>query len=268
MPYYRVIAALAFTYFSIAVAAQQPVLRNAHSHNDYKHKRPLLDALENGFFSVEADMFYENGAFIVAHTKAGIRRKNTLEKLYLLPLKDRVNANSGKVYANGPPEFEMMIDLKSDWSGDRLDSLSRLVEKYSELFTVFIDGAKTAKAVRIVLSGNGAKYLAAEQNPRYFSIDGGFGDFGSKPVSTLICRTSGSFRSEFSWRGCGRMPDDEKEKLRQYVAQAHAAGRKIRFWAATNKKKVWKQLLDAGVDWVNVDKLKKFRRFYSGYSTP
>ncbi len=268
MLYYRLIAALAFTSFSLVVAAQQPVLLKAHSHNDYKHKRPLLDALENGFFSVEADVFYENGSFIVAHTKAGTREKNTLEKLYLMPLRDRVNSNNGKVYVNGPLEFEMMIDLKGDWDKSRLDSLSRLVEKYSELFTVFIDGVKTVKAVRIVLSGNGTKYSAAEQNPRYFSIDGGFGDFDSKLDPAVICRTSASFRSEFKWRGRGKITDDERKKLHQYVMQAHASGRKIRFWAATNKETVWKELLDAGVDWINVDKLKKFRRFYSGQSNP
>ncbi|HEY3789313.1 MAG TPA: hypothetical protein VGL71_10685, partial [Urbifossiella sp.] len=32
-------------------------LRHAHAHNDYEHKRPLLDALEQGFCSVEADIW-------------------------------------------------------------------------------------------------------------------------------------------------------------------------------------------------------------------
>lgn len=28
----------------------------AHAHNDYYHRRPLLDALDHGFLSVEADI--------------------------------------------------------------------------------------------------------------------------------------------------------------------------------------------------------------------
>ena len=29
----------------------------AHAHNDYMHERPLFDALDNGFRSIEADVF-------------------------------------------------------------------------------------------------------------------------------------------------------------------------------------------------------------------
>ena len=39
----------------------------AHAHNDYLHKRPLLDALAQGFCSVEADIFLVDGALLVAH---------------------------------------------------------------------------------------------------------------------------------------------------------------------------------------------------------
>ena len=38
-------------------------LGQAHAHNDYYHKRPLLDALSHGFCSVEADVFLKNGTF-------------------------------------------------------------------------------------------------------------------------------------------------------------------------------------------------------------
>ena len=45
-----------------AVAAEQiqePVtpLLHAHAHNDYEHQRPLYDALDHGYCSVEADIF-------------------------------------------------------------------------------------------------------------------------------------------------------------------------------------------------------------------
>ena len=254
-----------FSIVASASAQQQAILLKAHSHNDYKRRHPLHDALNNGFFSIEADVFYENGRFIVAHTKAGIRKKNTLEKIYLQPLLERAVKNNNKVYAHGPLEFELMIDLKDYWDSARLDSLKRLIENYAGLFTAFNQEKKTSAAVRILLSGNGAKYLAAEHNPRYFSIDGGFGDFESQLDSNIICRTSASFRSLFDWQGIGNMPERERKMLDEFVTRAHASGRKIRFWAATSKRKVWKELLDAGVDRVNVDKLKKFRKFYAGY---
>src|SRR4030095_12119754 len=46
--------------------AQTPLLR-AHAHNDYEHTRPLLDALEQGFCSVEADIYLIDGELRVAH---------------------------------------------------------------------------------------------------------------------------------------------------------------------------------------------------------
>src|SRR5262245_45294116 len=74
---------------------KQPVvpLPQAHAHNDYEHKRPLLDALDNGFCSVEADIFLVNGELLVGHTSKDLRPERTLEKLYLDPLRQRVKAN-------------------------------------------------------------------------------------------------------------------------------------------------------------------------------
>ena len=37
-----------------------PLMR-AHAHNDFQHTRPLLDALDCGFSSVEADVYSEAG---------------------------------------------------------------------------------------------------------------------------------------------------------------------------------------------------------------
>src|SRR6516165_8545996 len=70
------------------VARVTPV-RQAHAHNDYEHKRPLLDALENGFCSVEADVFLVEGELLVGHTRGSLRAERTLEKLYLAPLRQR-----------------------------------------------------------------------------------------------------------------------------------------------------------------------------------
>lgn len=253
--------AIAILLASRLAFAQAPVLLSGHAHNDYLHKRPLFDALDNGFFSVEADIFYANGNISVAHIKTGIRKKNSLQRLYLEPLRDRVKANNGKVYAQGPHEFELMLDLKGGWSSTQIDSLERLVLRYAEIFTVFENGVKNPGAVRIVLSGGNGNYDARNKTVRFFSLDGGLGDFHSPLDSTIICRTSTSYKSHFKWRGKGEMPEAERLLLRKYVDEAHSTGRKIRFWAATNREKVWKELLHAGVDWINVDNLARYNNF-------
>ena len=56
---------------SIRTEAQSP-LDHAHAHNDYEHARPLLDALDCGFGSVEADIYLVDGALLVAHARDSV----------------------------------------------------------------------------------------------------------------------------------------------------------------------------------------------------
>src|SRR4051794_37229130 len=88
----------------VAWAADMPVtpLKNAHAHNDYLHRRPLFDALDQGFNSVEADVFLVDGKLLVGHSILELKPGRTLESLYLDPLRDRVRANGGKVYRDSP----------------------------------------------------------------------------------------------------------------------------------------------------------------------
>src|SRR5271154_2391532 len=62
-------------------------LRHTHAHNDYEHTRPLFDALDQGFTSVEADIYLVDGQLLVGHTRSSLKPERTLEKLYLDPLR-------------------------------------------------------------------------------------------------------------------------------------------------------------------------------------
>ena len=68
-----------------ALAAPAPVelgtpLPQAHAHNDYEHERPLLDALEQGFTSIEADVWLVDGELRVAHDSWEVADAPTLEE--------------------------------------------------------------------------------------------------------------------------------------------------------------------------------------------
>src|ERR1051326_8803322 len=99
--------------FILAVSLQaEPVpLTRVHAHNDYEHKRPLFDALEHGFCSVEADIYLVDGQLLVAHNRYQVKTNRTLQSLYLDPLRERIRKNGGRVYAGGP-ECTLLIDLK------------------------------------------------------------------------------------------------------------------------------------------------------------
>src|SRR5687767_16008437 len=62
-------------------------LVQAHAHNDYEHSRPLLDALAQGFCSIEADVHWVAGRLLVARDRKDTKPERTLERLYLEPLR-------------------------------------------------------------------------------------------------------------------------------------------------------------------------------------
>jgi hypothetical protein len=122
-------------------------LANAHAHNDYAHKRPLFDALERGFTSVEADIFLtDKGELLVGHERRELRPERTLEKLYLKPLRRRARANKGQVYPGGPA-FYLLIDIKTD--GKKTYAvLNKLLAKYADVFSEVSDGKFTRRGDR------------------------------------------------------------------------------------------------------------------------
>ena len=113
----------------------------------------------------------------------------------------------------------------------------------------------------MILSGNRDVKTIAEQKTRYVAIDGRPSDLNGDTSAALVPWISDSWTLHFKWDGTGAMPDDERKKLREFVAKAHKQGRKVRFWAAPETEAAWKELLAADVDFLNTDKLKELEKF-------
>ena len=134
-------------------------LARAHAHNDYEHERPLFDALDNGFCSVEADVHLVDGRLLVAHDRREVKPERTLEALYLEPLRERVRRNGGRVHADGPECF-LLIDFKSP-AATTWPVLKQTLARYAEMLTEFSDQGIRANAVTVVLSGDSPRALVA-----------------------------------------------------------------------------------------------------------
>jgi hypothetical protein len=234
-------------------------LKNAHAHNDYEHKRPLFDALDNGFNSVEADVYLIDGKLLVAHNRKDVKPNRTLESLYLDPLRARVKANGGRVYKNGPSIF-LLVDVKTGAEATYA-ALDKVLAKYADIVSVTRGGKFEPKAVTVVVSGNRAKETIAKQTVRYAGIDGRPEDLESDVPAHQIPWISASWVTQFKWLGTGPMPGDQRAKLKAFTEKAHAKGRLVRFWATPEKEVFWKELLDDGVDLINTDKLPELRAF-------
>ena len=235
-----------------------PLLR-AHAHNDYLNKRPLLDALDQGFCSVEVDIFLRGQKFHVAHTRFGIRKDRTLEEMYLKPLAERIKRNKGVVFP-GQKRFILLIDIKDD-GDEAYPVLDRLLTSYGSLFTAVLHGKHRPGPVTAILSGARPRALVEKDQTRYCALDGRPGDLGDKAATDLIPLISDKWSNHFKWRGRGSFPPDERRRLSDFVKRSKDDGRILRFWAVPDRIEAWKVLHESGVDLINTDKLKELALF-------
>lgn len=251
----------AVTAPSTFAAEVAPVpLSQAHAHNDYHHERPLLDALDRGFCSVEADVFLVDGELLVGHDRRELTPERTLESLYLKPLAEKVRANDGgRVFPNGPP-ITLLIDIKTSASAT-WPVLHEALSRYGELLTRVENDRVVEGAVTAVISGNRPFKDLAEMSPRYAGLDGRISDIDSEQPASLMPLISDHWFRHFEWNGEGPMPDEEREKLADVVKRVHESGRRLRFWATPDEEPMWRELHAAGVDLINTDDLDGLSRF-------
>jgi hypothetical protein len=243
-----------------------PLLREAHAHNDYEHARPLFDALDQGFCSVEADIHLVDGELRVAHALSATRPGRTLESLYLDPLQERVRAHHGHVYPEAS-EFTLLIDIKTD-ADSTYAVLRQVLRKHRRMLTQFTATRTERRAITVILSGERPIERVKAERTRWCAIDGRLPDLDSNPSVHLVPLVSSSWSSTFSWRGEGEFPPQEAGRLRGIVARAHAQGRRIRFWGVGDDPKSWRVLQEAGVDVLNADDLPGLRAFILSHPNP
>jgi len=111
----------------------------AHAHNDYLHERPLFDALEKGFRSLEADVFAVGDSLYVAHDRKDIQPGRTLRALYLEPLIEYVSDNGGFIYDSTHPLI-LLVDIKDDGIST-YKLLDGILNDYQEILCGMAGGA-------------------------------------------------------------------------------------------------------------------------------
>ncbi|MCX4992574.1 MULTISPECIES: phosphatidylinositol-specific phospholipase C/glycerophosphodiester phosphodiesterase family protein [unclassified Streptomyces] len=245
-------------------------LWRAHAHNDYDHPRPLFDALDHRFGSVEADIYLVGEQLLVAHDPVDLDPTRTLESLYLDPLAARVRANHGSVYRGYRKPLQLLIDIKTEGSSTYLE-LDRHLRRHRHLFTTYAHGRVHPGPVTAVISGDRAARAPMEaQTVRRAFYDGRLADLGSAAPASFIPLISDNWTLNFSWLGAGPFPDAEREKLRGIMAAAHARRQKVRFWATPDlagptREALWRELLAADVDHLNTDDLGGLQEFLDAH---
>lgn len=231
-------------------------LPNAHAHNDYEQSRPLWDALDNGFASIEADVHLLDDTLYVAHERPSIKRPElSLETLYLKPLAERIRQNNGQVLAGYKGPFYLMIDVKTQ-ADSTYRAIEKLISRYQSLLT-----NKGQRLLTVVISGNRPLQALTKAKSRLLAVDGRPDDLGKGYQQAVMPIISDAYQNQLTWRGKGDIPASEFQKLRQLVDKTHQEGKKLRLWASPEDPQVWAKLREAGVDLISTDQLELARDF-------
>lgn len=244
---------------TLALAQSIKPLPNAHAHNDYEHDRPLLDALSQGFTSIEADVYLINGELLVAHYQKDVQPDRTLESLYLKPLFDRYQLAKKNDQKDLHP-ITLLVDFKNQGAATYRVLIEQL-KKYSAMLSSEQDGKFTAGAVTVIISGDRPIEQIKSSNPRFVGIDGRLTDLDSTDSFAVLPLISDNWRNHFKYRGEGEMSTDERTKLATIVQKAHDKGRRVRFWATPESEEMWSELLRAKVDLIGTDNLVQLSNF-------
>lgn len=224
----------------------------AHSHNDYEHDVPLHEALDQRFYSVEADVWFRSGKIVVSHDSYS--QTGTLQELYLDPLQARVDANNGSVHGDGL-QFVLWLDFKDGSYGLR-DGVTKLLEGYP-MFSVFTDDTEQTGPVLVVLTGNDAskKVFVNESDVRRAVRDSNDYDPDDGAADNRWRYYALDWNKWIAWNGEGDMPEAERRRLHCLVGDIHQKGKKVRFWASPSTPAYWDELIAAGVDLIGTDDL-------------
>jgi len=261
MRYLAIVSILMFAAICYADDARIIPLVHGHAHNDYEHSRPLVEALECGFCSIEADVHLVDGKLLVAHNREDVKPDRTLESLYLEPLRRRILANNGHVYPTCDESVILLIDLKTE-ARKTYPVVRELLRQYESILTKYENGTTQRGAITAIITGcsfGKLRDLMESETIRYAAQDGKMQDLTDNSDVSFVPQISGHWKDSFNWRGYGTIAAEERAKLRDIVSRAHQQHRQVRFWEAPDFPNAWKELRADGVDLINTDDLRGFR---------
>ena len=238
--------------------SQTPVHVNAHAHNDYEHRRPLFDALENGFISIEADVYLIDGKLLVSHDHPGADAK-TLESLYIIPLDSIRKANGGWIYPAHTIPLLIMIDIKSN-----AEATFKAILKVLSMYEACFNTPTRQGPIQLFISGNRPISLIRSDPKHLSAIDGRPEDLGKGFSSDVMPVVSENYKKIMKWNGNGSPSKEDLSNLKALAVKVHGENKKLRLWGIPDNENTWQILLDAGVDLINTDKLRELNLFLTG----
>jgi hypothetical protein len=150
-----------------------------------------------------------------------------------------------------------MIDIKTDAQATYA-ILKRQLVAYKD---IIYSAANSRGRVQVVLSGNRPIEVVKNESTPMVSIDGRPEDLQSEYPVTFMPLISQNYYKIIRWNGQDSISQEDKQTLEKLAEAVHDQGKKLRLWASPETEHVWQVLLDAGVDFINTDKLKELQSY-------
>lgn len=246
-----------FSFLFSLVTQAQPAkysVSNAHSHNDYEQQRPFWLAYENGFGSIEADVFLVKNDLFVAHEQKNIDTLKTLKTLYLDPLKQCVVKNKGTVYADRDKKLLLLIDCKTSGVAT-VNKIVNQLKSYPELIK--------NSSIKFVVTGNQPHKDSLFTYPDFIYFDGDLNYNYDKKNLLKIALFSTNFSNYSKWAGVNELDDSSRNNLQKVISFSHTNKRPVRFWGAPDTELAWKTFVILKADYINTDNIKGLAAFLS-----
>lgn len=265
----------------LIASRRRPYLAGGLAEHSPGGSDPLCRALRRRMAGVQVPVWpAANGELYVGCAEPQHpTRTRTLRRGVLEPLLRRVAATGGQVYEACPEPFELLIELPGDEAAPGLalrayQLLDSCLRDHAAILTRWSSGEVVPGAVTVTLTGRlSARSLLAEQDERYACVDGTLDDLGSSAVPPeLAPLLSEHWSWRFGWDGRGTIPPEEYHLLRFLVGQAHAEGRRVRFFGIPERPRrarnaMWRQLSAAGVDLIGSRRLGPLARHLRAHPT-
>jgi alkaline phosphatase len=209
-------------------------------------------AYDQGFGSIEADIFLRNSDLIVAHDQNELKYNRSFKKLYLENIDSSLRKNRGYPYKDSSRNLQLLIDIKTD-SVETLEKLIALLEQFPALIH--------NHHIFLVITGNRPNPDSFSHYPDFIWFDGVLSGSYTQDQLSRIKVLSDDFHHFSRWRGDGQIPVEDSDRLATFITRAHQDGILVRFWNAPDFNNAWTQFIKLHVDYINTDHIDALAEF-------
>lgn len=233
---------------AISARAQQKYTpANIHSHNDYSRPNAFYQAFKAGAGAIEADVHLRNGKLLVAHDTLISENPQSFTEIYLKPILKELQAH--------PRPLNLVIDLKGPYA----PILAKLQEELKPLKKLINNN--NGKPLSIIITGNRPQPALYKTYPSYITFDDDLQLPHTAEEWKRVAQISLNFENYSGWKGEGELPLIEERRLKSVINAVHAAGKKIRFWAAPDDPAGWQKILELHADILSTNKIDEVAAF-------